>query len=169
MPVSGEQGSVMSEMPVPGWWIRPFRAADQQRARRLILAGLGEHFGFIDETCNPDLDDIWASYVVPGHLFVVAQCGADLVGTGALCVEASAADQQTGRIVRMSVSQRYRQQGIGRAIVMHLVQAAQQRGWTRLLVETNHDWLDAIGLYQRCGFAPYDRDEESIHLVLALR
>ena len=26
-------------------------------ARALILQGLGEHFGFVDETANPDLDE----------------------------------------------------------------------------------------------------------------
>lgn len=149
--------------------IRPFTPTDQQAARRLILEGLGEHFGFIDETRNPDLDDIWTSYVAAEQLFVVVHSADELVGTGALCVEDDAADQRIGRIKRVSVESRYRQQGIGRAIVMHLIEAARQRGWTRLLVETNHDWFDAIGLYQRCGFVPYDRDEESVHLALELR
>ena len=153
----------------PAWHIRPFAPADQRATRQLVVAGLGERFGFIDETRNPDLDDIWTSYVLAGHLFVVAQCEAELIGTGALCAEPSAADQLTGRLVRMSVAPRWRQQGIARAIVLHLVQAARERGWTRLLVETNHDWFDAIRLYQRCGFMPYDRDEESVHLALALR
>ena len=35
--------------------IRAFEPRDQAAARQLILAGLGEHFGWIDETCNPDL------------------------------------------------------------------------------------------------------------------
>jgi hypothetical protein len=36
-------------------------------------------------------------------------------------------------------------------------------------VETNCDWADAIGLYHRCGFSEYARDETSIHLALDLR
>jgi len=35
-------------------------------------------------------------------------------------------------------------------------------------VETNNDWYDAIGLYERCGFVEYDRDAESVYLALPL-
>lgn len=45
--------------------IRPFTIHDQAAARTLILNGLGEHFGLIDETFTPDLNDITASYLVP--------------------------------------------------------------------------------------------------------
>src|SRR5690349_8639040 len=76
--------------------IRPFQARDQQAARQLILDGLGGHFGFIDESRNPDLDDIMAHYVEPGNSFVVAQIDGSLVGTGALIAEG----QYTGRLVR---------------------------------------------------------------------
>lgn len=154
-------------MTAPAWHIRPFTTADQAAARRLILEGLGEHFGVIDETRNPDLDDIWAHYIACGSLFVVVYAGTVLVGTGALWIAPD--DSGCGRIVRVSVSAQHRQEGIGRAIVAYLVRAARQRGLKRLLVETNHDWYAAIALYQRCGFTPYDRDDESIHLALTLR
>ena len=69
--------------------IRSFEPRDQTAARQLILAGLGEHFGWIDETCNPDLDDVTANYVEPGHVFLVAEIGGELVGTGGLIAEAA--------------------------------------------------------------------------------
>ena len=58
----------MSETPHPadnaispsGIVVRRFAPADQDAARRLILEGLGAHFGSIDESLNPDLDDIAA-------------------------------------------------------------------------------------------------------------
>jgi len=80
--------------------------------RRLILTGLGEHFGWIDETRNPDLDDIAAHYTERGHTFVVAEMHGEIVGAAALKTE----DETTGRIVRMSVAQSHRRQGIGRAL-----------------------------------------------------
>ena len=55
--------------------IRSFEVGDQEQARWLILEGLGEHFGYIDETLNPDLDDILHNYIIPGHDFVVACMG----------------------------------------------------------------------------------------------
>lgn len=144
--------------------LRPFAAADQDGVRRLILAGLGEHFGAVDERLNPDLDDIWAGYVRPGHLVVVAEIGDELVGTGTLISERPG----VGRLVRMSVSSRHRRHGIGRALVAHLVERARERGYRRLLIETNDDWHDAIGLYQACGFVEEERSAGSVHLALAL-
>ncbi len=143
--------------------IRPFHPQDQSAARQLILEGLGGHFGYIDETMNPDLDDIWQHYVAAGSAFVVAQVGGLLVGTGALIREG-----ENGRLVRMSVRQSHQRQGIGRKLVQHLIQKAHEQGYKRLLVETNHDWFDAIGLYESCGFREYDRDAESVYLELTI-
>ncbi|MEJ2748799.1 MAG: GNAT family N-acetyltransferase [Anaerolineae bacterium] len=139
--------------------LRPFTPQDQSATRNLILDGLGSHFGFIDETLNSDLDDIWQHYVVPGNIFVVAEIEGQIVGSGALIKEAKG----VGRLVRMSVSANYQRRGIGRKLVQHLIQRAIEQGYQCLLVETNHDWYDAIGLYQSCGFREYDRDEESVH------
>lgn len=139
--------------------IRPFTPPDQAATRQLILEGLGSHFGFIDETMNPDLDDIWQHYVVPGNIFVIAEIEGQIVGTGGLIEEAKG----IGRLVRMSVSAHHQRRGIGRMLVQHLIQKGHEQNYLRLLVETNHDWFNAIGLYQSCGFREYARDEESIH------
>jgi ribosomal protein S18 acetylase RimI-like enzyme len=149
---------------MPKVTIRPFEPHDQQAARTLILDGLGGHFGFIDESRNPDLDDIMAHYVDLGNVFVVAQVDGSLVGTGALIAEG----QHTGRIVRMSVRRDARRQGIGQLLVAYLLSRARERGYTRVLVETNNDWDDAIALYRRCGFVEYDRDDVSVYLALTL-
>jgi len=147
-----------------GVTIRPFAPNDQDAARRLVLAGLGDHFGAIDETRNPDLDDIAATYVLPGHLFVVAERDGRVVGTGALVTE----EPGVGRLVRMSVDRAERGRGIGRALVRHLIEAARSRGHRRLVVETNDDWHDAIGLYLACGFTEEDRRDGEVHFALEL-
>jgi GNAT superfamily N-acetyltransferase len=144
--------------------IRPFQPADQEAARRLVLAGLKDHFGFIDETMNPDLDDIQAHYVDPGHHFVLAEIDGQIIGTGALIEEGS----QTGRLVRMSVDASYRGRGIGKRMVMYLADVARERGYTRLVTETNDDWYDAIGLYCACGFETEGFRDGDIHLSLDL-
>ncbi len=146
--------------------IRPFEPRDQSAARQLILNGLGEHFGWIDETRNPDLDNIAASYLARGHVFVVAEPhpGGELTGAGALLVSVEGG----GQIVRMSVAPAHRRHGLGRELVHHLVEAARQRRLPRVIVETNNDWYDPIRLYQRCGFSEYHRDEESVYLLHSL-
>lgn len=144
--------------------LRPFTPEDQEAARALILAGLKEHFGFIDPRYNPDLEDITESYVARGDTFLLAVRGEDILGTGALIRETAA----TGRIVRMSVAPEARRQGIGRLLVDRLLHAAGQRGFRRVVVETNDDWHDAIRLYRRCGFREYDRRDGEVHLALTL-
>ncbi|MFC1975568.1 GNAT family N-acetyltransferase [Chloroflexota bacterium] len=144
--------------------IRPFEPHDQDAARRLILTGLGEHFGYIDETCNPDIDDIRANYLETSHAFIVAEIEAELVGTGALLTK----QENMGRIVRMSVSRSYRRQGIGGALVSHLLDLARQRGWTQILVSTEPDWEDAIGFYNESGFTETKRDDVGVYFVMLL-
>ena len=151
-------------MSLPDLTIRPFRPADQESARALVNAGLGEHFGYVDERYNPDLDDIAASYLDRGHVFVVAERAGIIVGTGALTIE----DAHAGRLVRMSVAPEQRGRGIGRALVTHLVGVARERGLTLLRVETTRDWEDAKGLYRACGFTQVAEDSVSGHFVLSL-
>ena len=151
-------------MLLSGLSIRPFQARDQEAARQVILDGLGGHFGYIDGSLNPDIDDIIASYIVPGHVFVVAEVRGNLVGPGALVIER----EDVGRIARVSVQRECRRKGIGSALVKHLIGIARQRGLKRLLVETNNDWPDAVGLYKRCGFLEYEWDDVSVYMVLVL-
>ena len=131
---------------------------------QLILAGLGDHFGWIDEMCNPDLDDIMANYIESGHVLVVAEIDSELVGTGALTTE----NENTGRIVRMSVKQTHRRKGIGRALLTHLLDVACQKGFTQVRVSTEHGWEEAIGLYEHCGFGERSRDDVNIYFSLTL-
>jgi GNAT superfamily N-acetyltransferase len=145
--------------------IRPFDPRDQVAARRLILNGLGEHWGFIDETLNPDIDAIDAHYLQPGHLFVVAEHEGEIVGTGGLIAEGA----DTMRMVRISVHRERRRLGLGRRLVEHLVAAARQRGVGRVVVETTNTWQDAIGMYLNCGFTQYAEDEHDVHFVRELK
>jgi N-acetylglutamate synthase-like GNAT family acetyltransferase len=142
--------------------MRPFMPADQVAARRLIQEGLGEHFGFIDETMNPDIDDINASYIAPGHEFYVVVNGPKLVATCALMLS----EDGVGQMVRVSVAKQYRRHGIARAIVARLSEIARQRGMRRLQVETNNDWVDAIWLYHNSGFSQYDCDDVSVYMAV---
>ena len=144
--------------------IRTFRTEDHPAARKLILTGLGEHFGHIDENLNPDVNDIEASYMVKGRAFFVAESDDQIVGTGGFVCE----QPGVGRIVRMSVRRDCRRKGIGRRMVEHLLTEARRQGCTKVLLETNHDWDDAVRFYRACGFAESHRDEVSAHLYLHL-
>lgn len=151
----------MSAMAAEGFVIRPFVPGDQDAARQLINAGLGERFGVVDESRNPDLDDIAACYSAAGHVFVVAECAGELIGTGCLMVEPNGS---TGQMVRVSVRHDWRGRGIGRALVAHLLDVARERGLLRVWMETNDDWGSAIQLYEGCGFQQYAHRNGSVYL-----
>lgn len=143
--------------------IRAFVPADQDAARTLILAGLGEYFGVIDPALNPDLDDIAAAYLACGHAFRVAEIADNLVGTGGLRVTG-----QEGQIVRVSVAPAARRRGLGRRLVISLLALARQRGLRRVWMETNDDWHAAIALYADCSFQPFDQRDGCIFMELKL-
>lgn len=139
--------------------IRPFVPSDQLAARDLILAGLAEHFPDLDPAYNPDLDDIWQAYVAQGHVFIIGEEGGRLVGTGGLLVQAT-----EGQLVRVSVAHDRRGRGLGRALVEHLIAAAQARGLARVWMETNDDWYAAQALYRACGFQEFDHREGCVFM-----
>jgi ribosomal protein S18 acetylase RimI-like enzyme len=139
--------------------IRSVQSSDQDAVRGLILAGLKDHFGCIDYARNPDLDDVMERYTRAGHVFVVAEEGQEIVGTGALKI-----GNGVGDMVRVSVARQHRRKGIGRALVMHLLDVASQLRLKEVAIVTNNDWADAIGLYKGCGFTEYARNRADVFL-----
>lgn len=126
--------------------VRDFRSDDQEPVRRLVLRGLLERWGDIDKTLNTDLDDIASTYA--DDRTIVAEIGGGLVGTGTL----RRVDPTTSEIVRMSVPEASRRLGIGRLIVEELIRTARTWGSTKVVLETQSSWHDAIAFYLACGF-----------------
>ena len=144
--------------------VRRFEPSDQAQCRQLILSGLGEHFGFIDHSRNPDLHDIAQSYLSNRHDFYVAERDGQVVGTVGLLF-----DPGRARIVRMSVAREHRQQGIATALLKKCIETARERGVPDMVVFTEPHWSDAVGFYLALGFVKYGSDAEDIHLRLSLR
>lgn len=126
--------------------ISPFRPEDQAQVKSLILAGLSEHWGTLDPTKNPDLDDIRATYA--NATFLVAWRQGRIVGTGALVPRSDG----IAEIVRMSVVQDLRRRGVGRLILQQLVERAQAAGYRQVILETTATWREVVEFYQRYGF-----------------
>lgn len=146
------------------WHKRPFSPTDQAAAKQLILNGLAEHWGELNLSLNPDLNDIQASYIDSGGVFIVVEADGKLIGTGALMPEGD----NTARIMRVSVHQDYRRMGMGRGITAQLVKTARQIGYTRILVETTDTWQAAIQLYQDFGFVEVDQYGGDVHMEMVL-
>ncbi|NBD35098.1 MAG: GNAT family N-acetyltransferase [Chloroflexi bacterium] len=144
--------------------IRPFERRDQAAAKTLILEGLVEHWGALDPTLNPDLDDIATTYA-EGR-FLTAWQGKRLVGTGAILPEAGA--EGTARVVRMSVARGCRRQGIGRALLDALCATARKVGYRRLVLETTATWHGVIDFYEIYGFRALGVREGNMHFEMDL-
>lgn len=131
--------------------IRPFEKGDQAEAKALIQAGLAEHFGWLDPTANPDLNDIGLSFE-KGY-FAVAESAGQLVGSGGYLHR----DRSTVEFVRMSVDRAFRRHGLGKRLLDHLCEKAQKETYTRVILETNAEWTGVIAFYSAYGFQEIHR------------
>ncbi|MBN1250472.1 MAG: GNAT family N-acetyltransferase, partial [Anaerolineae bacterium] len=157
----------MTDTPAPiNVRIRAFQPHDQAAAKDLILAGLEEHWGTLDPTRNPDLNDVAATYA--GASFLLAVMRDDsverIVGTGALKPH----NATTGEIVRMSVAREARRRGIGRRILDALLDEARVRGMTRVILETTETWAGAIAFYLAAGFEITHYQDGDVYFSLNL-
>ncbi len=77
--------------------------------------------------------------------------GDNLAGCGAL----KEIDPQHGEIKSMRAHPDYRGKGVGKAILLHLLDQAKQRGYTRISLETGRPepFIPARRLYESHGFA----------------
>jgi GNAT superfamily N-acetyltransferase len=142
--------------------ITPFAPQDQDAAKTLILRGLEEHWGTLDPSLNPDLNDITASYA--NGVFLVAWLDGAMVGTGALVPE----EAGVGRIVRMSVVKEMRRMGIASRMLAALVAHAREQALHTLVLETTETWDDAVAFYLRHGFRITHHADGDAHFVRML-
>lgn len=142
--------------------ISPFRPENQTAVKTLILNGLVEHWGFLDGSKNPDLDDIASSYRKAA--FLVAWLDKKIVGTGAYIPRSDTAVE----IVRMSVAREVRRQGIGGKILTALCQNARQAGYQKATLETTKQWKEVVAFYRKFGFRITHYAGENVYFSIDL-
>ena len=143
--------------------IVPFRPEDQRPAKALILAGMEEHWGVLDESKNPDLDDIASSYA--DGVFLVAWQDGEMVGRGAF----RPVSDETVEIVRMSVRKEKRRQGIGGEILAELCWRAYRQGYKRVILETTASWEEVVAFYRAFGFEVTHRMAGDLYFAMDLQ
>jgi GNAT superfamily N-acetyltransferase len=125
---------------VPAAWDDPDvqrLAADQQAEVRSRYDGKGE------PGTPPSAADI-------SVVLVARSDDGEALGCGALRVLAAGAAE----VKRMYVAPAARGRGVATALLAELEDAARQRGWTTLRLETGPRQPEAIGLYSRAGYRP---------------
>lgn len=144
--------------------ITPVTEQYEEAARKLILDGLEERFGFLDHSFNPDLRNIIRNYSQDGGVFLVGLQDNKVICTGALTKEGTTA----GRIQRMSVKKSHRRGGLAESMLRKLEETARQLGYNELVLETNNEWHSAIEFYKKMGYGVDWKDEERSHFLKAL-
>ncbi|WP_053218333.1 GNAT family N-acetyltransferase [Virgibacillus senegalensis] len=130
--------------------IVPINHQTQYMAKQVIFEGLYDYFGYIDNGLNEDLV-CPADYYQGNHrtLFTGTYQGL-IVCTGGLIRE----DERIGRIVRISVLDKFRNRGFGREMVTFLEKKARLLSYKKVILETNKEWLATQVFYQRLGYKP---------------
>lgn len=108
----------------------------------------------------------------PGITFWSAWEGALLLGCGAL----KELDETHGEVKSMRTPSALRRRGAGRAILMHIIDAARSRGYGRLSLETGSAaaFEPAQKLYESVGFTycgpfgDYGEDPNSVFMTMRL-
>ncbi len=139
-----------------------------------VLALLKEHLANMYELSPPE--QVFAFDVsklrAPDVTFWTAWEEETLVGCGAL----KALSASEGEIKSMRTPDAARRKGAGRAILLHIIEAARQRGYTSLSLETGTHpaFIKAHTLYESCGFqycgpfGSYQANEHSVFMRLSL-
>lgn len=94
--------------------------------------------------------------------FVVAFM-ASLDGAPCGCLALDERDAQTGIVKRLFVKPSFRGHGVARALMDDLIAAARERGYARVILDTNREELAAAyQLYLSMGFSEYDGAGEGV-------
>lgn len=101
-----------------------------------------------------DLADITKSYLrAPGSCFWVAESGGQVAGiVGALPVEDAPLGRKQLQLFHLSVALEHRGEGLGKALVMTVLQFARAQGYSEVVLDTSIVQQAALTLYLRMGF-----------------
>ena len=143
--------------------LSPFQSEDQAAVKQLVLTGLAEHWGTLDPTKNPDLNDIACTY--SSTTFLVARMQERIIGCGALVPRS----EKTAEIVRMSVAADLRRQGIASRILNRLIERARRQGYHQVILETTSTWTEVIEFYLCCGFHITHYQDGDVYFALELQ
>jgi len=128
--------------------------ADVDAVRRLVLAHVEER-SYVPgvEHMAADAARLPGPYVPPGGAIWVAESQGAIVG----CVALRQLPDGIAEVKRMYVDRDWRGVGIGRALLVTLIDTARTLGYERLRLGTLAEMHEAKALYRSLGFAPIDR------------
>lgn len=139
--------------------LRSARAADSLAVKKLVFEVLKE-YGLkpAEGSTDADLADVEAAYAQRGGFFGVVEDGTGkLVGTYGLYP----LKEGVAEVRKMYLRPEVRGRGLGVYLLDSLLKLAEEKGYSRLELETASVLKEAIGLYTKKGFKPVQREEMS--------
>lgn len=137
-----------------GWSLRDIRPDDNEEQAALIRHVLAE-FG-ADKPgfawSDPQLDCLYDTYQAPGHRYlVVRDTGGQLLGGGGIAPFACQ-QPKTCELQKMYLLPAARGQGLGKTLLLQLLDYARAQGYRYCYLETFGPMVQAQGLYRSLGF-----------------
>ena len=150
---------------------REFRAGDAEAFRTLNEQWIGKYFGFEPEDIKV-LTDPGEHILQPGGRICFATLDGEIAGCAALIVNG----ERSYELAKMAVREDLRNQGIGKALLAHVIDAARTLRARKLTLGTNSRLTNAIHLYESVGFqrldpaklepSPYKRADVFMEMLL---
>jgi putative acetyltransferase len=130
---------------------RQFQTGDNEAFRTLNEQWIAKYF-VLEEKDRLTLNDP-EKYILKsgGHIYF-ATLDDEIVG----CCALIANGPDSYEVAKMAVDESYRNLGIGKAMLAHVVEAARALGARRLTLETNSKLMNAIHVYETLGFRHTD-------------
>jgi N-acetylglutamate synthase-like GNAT family acetyltransferase len=139
--------------------LREATNADGAPIRDLVFAVLAEYGLKPDPgATDADLSDIEQSYFARGGTFCILE---DQDGSVVGAYGLYPMEHRTCELRKMYLRRNCRGQGLGRRLLDDALAKARGLGFARVVLETASVLKEAIALYERYGFAPYQPDHLS--------
>ncbi|HEY3937903.1 MAG TPA: GNAT family N-acetyltransferase [Bryobacteraceae bacterium] len=150
---------------------RPFQPGDETAFRELNESWISTYF-VIEEKDREVLDDPVGHILDSGGRIFMATKGDGAIG----CCALLAMEDGSFEVAKMTVSEAYRGNGVGRKLLEFVIERAKAMGARRLYLETNSKLTNAIHVYEALGFrhlpaerihpSPYARANVYMELML---
>ena len=151
--------------------LREYRPGDAQAFRRLNEQWIAKYFVLEDKDIEI-LSDPERHILQPGGRIYFATREEEILGCCALIVNGPGSYE----LAKMAVREDLRNQGIGRVLITHVIDAARKNGARKLTLETSSKLANAIHVYERSGFvrvdpadhepSPYQRADVFMQMLL---
>lgn len=133
--------------------IRDWKNTDRTSAANIISSVLAEyHLGWEPSGADKDVLEVEEYYLSGGGEFWVIEYNSQLVGTAAYYPVKRG--EKAVEIRKMYLLPTVRGLGLGKYLLQQLEQAIAAKGFQQIWVETASILIEAVKLYESCGYQP---------------